>query len=700
MTQNVEIVRKYDAHLKKSIEYYNVSGAFDIETSSTYVNDKKVAFMYAWGFALNDETNYFTGRTWDNFLQLLDEIKQELQLSFTRRIVIYVHNLGYEFQFMRKYFNWYSVFSISDRKPIKAITVDGLEFRDSYILSGYSLANTAKNLTDHKIKKLVGDLDYKKVRHYKTPLSETEREYIKNDVIIVLYYIQEQINIYGNITKIPLTNTGRVREFVKHNCLYSKGKSKYKSSKGKYRNYRNLISNLTISDEAEYNRLKWAFMGGFTHSNAIETDKVINNVHSIDFTSSYPSVMLAEQYPMGQGFVITETELKENGLQYYLDNFCCLITTTLYNVKNKFVYESYLSESKCKIRGNRQINNGRIFNADLLTTVITEQDWWIIEKVYNFDYVINELRVYPKGYLPKQIILSILELYKKKTELKGVEGQEAEYLLSKGMLNSVYGMTVTDIVKDEITYTNENERGIKEVDTLTEIDKYNLKKSRFLFYPWGVRVTAYARKNLWIGIFAMQADYIYSDTDSIKFINYDKHTEFIDLYNKIVEEKQRITLQYYNIDTNLLYPKTIKGKTKIPGVWDYEGKYSRFKTLGAKRYLVEQDEKLTLTCAGLSKQNGISYLLEQAKGDNTQVFKMFNDEMTIPPENTGKNTHTYIDSEQEFNIKDYRGVEAHVITKSGIHLEETGFTLSISKNYFKFLDDLKNGYLYLGDIKI
>lgn len=700
MTNSVDIVRKYDVRLKQTIEYYNISCAFDIETTSTYYNNRKVAFMYAWGFALNDETNYFTGRTWGEFLSIIDEIKQELKLSFTRRLVIYVHNLGYEFQFMRKYFEWSSVFSISDRKPIKAITVDGLEFRDSYILSGYSLENTAKNLTDHKIKKLVGDLDYKKIRHHKTPISDTEWGYIKNDVIIVLYYIQEQIKIYEKITKIPLTNTGRVREYVKHNCYYSKGKSTYKSSKGKYRNYRNLMSNLTISDETEYNRLKWAFMGGFTHSNAIETDKVINNVHSIDFTSSYPSVMLAEQYPMGQGFTITESEIKENGLQYYLDKYCCLITTTLYNVKNKFIYDSYLSESKCKIRGNKQINNGRIYQADLLTTVITEQDWWIIDKVYNFDYVINELRVYPKGYLPKQIILSILELYKKKTELKGVDGQEVEYLLSKGMLNSVYGMTVTDIVKDEITYTNDDEWGVQEVDTTTEIENYNLKKSRFLFYPWGVWVTAYARKNLWTGIFAMGKDYIYSDTDSIKFINYDKHLEFIELYNKIVEEKQRIALEYYNIDTELLYPKTIKGKTKIPGVWDYEGKYSRFKTLGAKRYLVEQDNKLTLTCAGLSKQNGINYLLEQAGNDNTKVFDMFNDEMTIPADSTGKNTHTYIDNEYQFAITDYTGNKADIVTKSGIHLEETGFTLSISKNYYQFLDDLKNGYLYLGDIKL
>ena len=102
MTNSVEIVRKYDVRLKQTIEYYNISCAFDIETTSTYYNNKKVAFMYAWGFALNDESNYFTGRTREEFLSILDDIKHELKLSFTRRIVIYVHNLGYEFQFRRR----------------------------------------------------------------------------------------------------------------------------------------------------------------------------------------------------------------------------------------------------------------------------------------------------------------------------------------------------------------------------------------------------------------------------------------------------------------------------------------------------------------------------------------------------------------------------------------------------------------------
>ena len=694
----MDLVRKYDFHKKQTIEYYNFSNGFDIETTSTYSKTgEKVAFMYAWALMIKDETNYFTGRTWEEFLQVLDKIKEELQLSYTRRIVIYIHNLGYEFQFMRKYFNWDSIFAIDDRKPIKAITTDGIEFRDSYILSGYSLEKTAENLNSHSIEKLVGNLDYKKIRTSKTLLTAEEWEYIKFDVQIIIYYIDEQLEIYNNITKIPLTNTGRVREYVKHNCYYSAGKSKYKSSKGKYKNYSNLMQGLVINDSEEYNKLKWAFMGGFTHSNPMRTDEVIENVHSIDFTSSYPAVMLSEQYPMGAGFKVTGKEIQEKGLQYYTDNYCCLITIGFHNLKNKFVYDSYLSESKCSITGNREIVNGRIYSADIVTTVITEQDLSIIERVYDYDYYISDMICYAKNFLPKQIIFSILELYQKKTELKGVAGKEVEYLLSKGMINSVYGMTVTDIVKDDIIYnSNTGEWEIEKVDVEEEIEKYNNKKNRFLFYPWGVWITAYARKNLWLGILNFKEDYIYSDTDSIKFLNYEKHLSFITTYNKLIEEKQKVVLNYYNIDLKYLYPKTIKGKTKIPGVWDYEGNYSRFKTLGAKRYLVEENGELYLTVAGLSKHNGIEYMKKSCDYNNTEVFDMFTDDLSIPPDETGKNTHTYIDSKHTITVTDYLGNIDAVTTLSGIHLEETGFTLSVSERLLKFLEDLKNGYLYMG----
>ena len=355
-----------------------------------------------------------------------------------------------------------------------------------------------------------------------------------------------------------------------------------------------------------------------------------------------------------------------------------------------------MSVSKCKTSGAKTVNNGRIYNADVITTYITDVDYWILKRCYSWeDLRIFDLICYPRNYLPKSIFESILELYKNKTTLKGVKGKETEYLLSKGMLNSVYGMTVTDIVRDEIIYNEE--WSTKQVNNDEEIEKYNSKKSRFLFYPWGVWVTAYARRNLWSGIFAINEDYIYSDTDSIKFLNLEKHKKYINDYNKIIEKKLIDALNYHNLDTNLLYPKTQENKVKLIGVWDYEGLYSKFKTLGAKRYLVEQDENLFLTVAGLGKSNGVKYMKEQCK-NNSEVFKMFDNNLKIPAEKTGKMTHTYIDVEKEFTITDYQGNTKKIKSLSSIHLEPCEFSLSLTDFYIKFYNMLQNGELWKGAI--
>lgn len=689
--------RKYNFHTKTSIEYLNLECSFDIETTSTYTkNGKKFSFMYLWGFGMGENGEYLRyGRTWNEFKELLDYISNELNIHINRRLVIYVHNLGYEFQFFRKLFEWETVFSVDDRKPIKALTKSGFEFRDSYILSGYSLESLADNLIKHKNKKLVGNLDYSLIRHHNTDITDEELEYMENDVTIILNYINEQIEQYGNITKIPLTNTGRVREYVKHKCYYNEGKSKYKSSKSKRNNYRFIMENLTLEID-EYLKLKRTFMGGFTHSNPINTDKILEGVNSVDFTSSYPSVMIAEKFPMGKGFTPSKDEILKNGYDYYLNNFCCVLNISVQNLKNEFVYDSYLSESKCKIDGDKLINNGRVFSATYLNTYMTDVDYTIFKRCYKWDRIeIHDIICYPKGYLPKPIIESILALYQDKTTLKGVNGKEVEYLLSKGMLNSIYGMTVTDIVKDEITYTDE--WGVEPVSLETEIENYNTKKSRFLFYPWGVWVTAYARRNLWLGILSFKEDYIYSDTDSIKFFNYEKHIDFINGYNKMVINKQLQTLKYYELDPNLLSPKTVQGVSKPLGVWDFEGYYTRFKTLGAKRYLVEEDNHLYLTVAGLSKMNGVHYMIEQCNNDFTKVFDMFTDELKIPKENTGKNTHTYIDEEITETIVDYQGNKEVITSMSGVHLEPTSFSLSISDYFVKFYTMLQNGYTIKGD---
>lgn len=677
----------------KKIEYINLECGFDIETTSTYTSEgKKFAFMYVWTFGLKDENYIIHGRTWEEFISLCEDLQEHFNLSENRRLICYVHNLGFEFQFMRKYFEWVDVFSIDERKPLKALCSYGIEFRDSYLLSGFNLELTAKNLTKHKVDKLIGDLDYDLIRHDKTPLTDEEIGYIRNDVIIILYYINEQIEIYGDITKIPLTNTGRVRKYVKDRCYFT-NTNHAKSSAGKYQRYRTIMNDLTL-DSKVYKMLNRGFMGGFTHANANYTGQIINDVTSIDFTSSYPAVMLSEKFPMSKPIKTEFT--KDKNFDYYRKRYALIFNIKFTNLVSKIPQENYLSESKCYEKVKIQENNGRVYRAESLITTITDVDYEIIKQAYTWDKAeVNNVYRFYRGYLPKSIIESIIDLYKDKTVLKGVKGMEVEYVLSKGMLNSIYGMTVTRVVRDDIIYTDDWDIEPANIDE--QIAKYNKSRNRFLYYAWGVWVTAYARRNLWYGIISMGDDYIYSDTDAIKFKNYDKHKPFIEDYNKHITSKITMMCNHYRLDYNRLEPKTKDGVISPIGVWDLDGEYSRFKTLGAKRYLVEYKDtkEMEMTVAGLSKRNGLNYLKTIYK-DNTEVFNAFNDEMYIPAEHTGKMTHTYIDEPMTFKLQDYQGKEGTGRALSSVHLEKTDFTLSLARQYQEFIEMAKQGYIYKG----
>ena len=679
LTQFLSTINTKDIIKSKDKIYYNLAMSFDIETSSfyedkngvIYTNDDyrklkntvkadKKAIMYIWQFAI--EENVIIGRTWNDFLYFCKKLYDFLNLK-ERYIVVYVHNLSYEFQFICKWFNWIDIFADSERKPIKATTDTHFIFKCSYRLSGYSLEVLANNLKSHNIKKMVGDLDYNLIRNSKTPISKEELKYCENDVLIVTSYIDEQINEFGNIEKIPLTQTGKVRRYVRKQCFQNK-------------EYQYFIKELTI-EKPEYMLLKNAFMGGFTHCNAMYTNKICQNVTSYDFTSSYPTVLISEKYPMSKGkevYITTETELLN-----LIKNYCVLVDLQFTNIKTSFMYEQIISYSKCRNVKNPLINNGRIVQADTLTITCTDVDFLNIRDFYKWDNMkIGLCYIYKKDYLPKEFIKTILHLYKSKTELKGVDGKEVEYLHSKELLNSLYGMCVTSIVHDTVNF-NGAEWTTENGNLDEELKNYNTDKNRFLFYHWGVWCTAYARNNLYTGIKECKDDYIYSDTDSIKIFNADKHKNYFEKYNEWIVQKLEKCLKYHNIPIDYISPKTIKGESKTLGIWDFDGFYTDFKTLGAKRYIYRKDDKISITVCGLSKKSGKEFIENQKK-----PFLFFNDGMFVDCEHTGKMTHTYIDREIENVITDYLGNQAYYHEKSFIHLEKTDYLLSLSDMYIKY----------------
>lgn len=682
----------------KGVKLCNLPFSFDIETTSfeRVENGKteKLATMYVWQLGINGYV--VIGRNWNEFVTAIKTISKLLQLNENRRVIIYVHNLAFEFQFIRKLFEWLNVFSIEERRPLYALSVDGVEFRCSYLLSGYSLATVAKNLTKYKIIKLVGYLDYELLRHSGTPLTDKEIEYCVNDVKIVMLYVKEYLENVRNIHSIPLTKTGGVRKFCRKECFTIVSETGKKANNFEYKH---LISGLKIKDLREFDAMQRAFCGGFTHANANYVGQVVKDVASFDFTSSYPAVMVSEKYPMSYGAKMQFKSLTAFESLIRKNTHCIIFDIEFYEIYVNDTYECYISVSKCVEKEKIVENNGRIVCAKRITLTITDIDFIIIRKNYNFkSYRLGTAYVYSKDYLPTEFVKAILKLYRKKTELKGVDGMENEYLNAKEMLNSCYGMCVTNPLRDTVTYKND----IWGLDVLNETEKqemllkYNLSENRFLFYLWGVYVTAYARRNLWTGILSIKDDYIYSDTDSIKCINLERHKEYFAAYNEAIENKLKTACIYHNIDFALCAPKTIKGKVKMLGVWDFEGVYQKFKTLGAKRYMFQAKDALTvdgktydysLTVSGVNKRSATPYLIEKYGANG--IFNAFDNYLYLPPKFSGKNILTYIDYETGGTLTDYLGNTAKFSELSSVNIAPSDYTLNLAVLYLQYISGLK-----------
>ena len=119
-------------HGKHPCIYLELSAAFDIETTNIVADvERPYAFMHHWQFCI--ENSVVFGRRWEEFTEFLRRLHDALYLASNRRLVVFVHNLSFEFQFMRRFLNIEGGFYKAERKPLKVV-INGFEFRDSYAL--------------------------------------------------------------------------------------------------------------------------------------------------------------------------------------------------------------------------------------------------------------------------------------------------------------------------------------------------------------------------------------------------------------------------------------------------------------------------------------------------------------------------------------------------------------------------------------
>ena len=611
----------------------------------------KCSCMYIWMVGINDVIYY--GRTWNE----LKDFLYKITMYIPEKKIIFIHNLSFEFQYLYSVFETENVFARKSHKVIKCELKNyNIELRCTYFMTNAKLEKLP-SIYNLPVEKKVGDLDYSKIRHSKTLLTETELGYCEYDCLVVYYYILFELKLYERVDKIPLTSTGHVRkelkDVIKDNYSY---KAKVRKS---------INTNPHI-----YNMLVASFQGGYTHANYIYADEVIKDVDSYDETSAYPYVMVAYRFPsteFKECFIKTKEEMNKN--------FAYILRVKFTDVKSKY-YNNFISSSKCMDLRGAKYDNGRIIEAKSFEMILTDIDFKLYLDSYTCKYEILESYYSVYSYLPVTYIHFILNKYVNKTKFKGVKEKELEYQLEKQKFNALYGMTVTNNIKDEVVFKNNiwNEVPLTNEEILEKLEED--KKAGFLSFSYGVWVTAYARNNLLRNVMKLDKYVIYCDTDSIKLARgYDK--KIIEKYNQTVKNRLEFTSRKLNIPLEKFSPKDNKGKVHMLGLFEYEGNYQEFITQGSKKYAVKEDNEIKITVAGVPKSGARAL----------KKLEDFKDGLIFRYKDTNKNLLFYVDNQEEHILRDYTGLEYKITDKSGCCILPNSYTLGKALDYCHLLTD-------------
>lgn len=672
---------KYDLEGKRK-KFDTTIYSFDIETTSYLILDGEIlpaieydkltkkeqercikqSNMYIWMFSINTDVYY--GRTWEEFKQFLNKLYENSE----HLKIVFIHNLAFEFHYLKSILTFDEVFARTPHKPIKAYSKEyNIEFRCTYMMSNCKLANLPK-VYNLPVEKKVGDLDYTKIRHSETPLTEKELGYCEYDCLVIYYYIKFLLNFYDSINHIPKTNTGQVREELK-----SLVRTDY--------SYKTKVRKAINTDGHIYNLLAFgAFAGGFTHANYLYADEIIYNVTSWDFTSSYPYCLCCFKFPMTK-FRYRKIEKAED----MSPHLAYLIVVNFKNIRSKY-FNNFISKSKCKSLTSPVADNGRIISAEELEIVLTDVDFKLILQAYEYEsYEIKESYYSVYKYLPKKLINFILDKYVSKTRYKNDPDHEIEYAIEKARFNSIYGMTVTNDIRDTVDFKDGEWLIIPFTNEDTDEQLEKRYKDGFLEFSWGVWTTSFARTNLQYNIMKVDEYQCYADTDSMK-VREGYDINVIEKYNKEVLKRLKRVSEELEIPYEKFAPKDIKGIEHPLGVFDNDGVYKEFITQGAKKYAYRDSKnELHITVSGVPK-SGVACL----KGD----LNNFRNDLVFDYSHTNKNTLMYSEGQLSVELEDYLGNKYKVTDESGICLLPTTYVLGKAEDYMELLNQSTDRYKY------
>lgn len=665
-------------HKKKPKYLVYTFATFDIETTTIdNGTDTPYGFMYHWQM---DVGGYVvTGRRWEEWVKFMLKLVKIFKTDETRNFVVYIQNEAFEFQFIRDFLNahfgGFLVFASQRRKPIYVTTRNGIQFRCSYKLTNMSLEKAVQNELGVVHCKAAGDLDYRVIRTADTPLDDTEYGYCVSDVVSLYELIERRlINERDNLESIPMTSTGYVRRDCRNACR-------------KDEDYREEFLKQEMT-ESVYKLLMEAGRGGNTHANRYMSGRVWHNVDSFDVASSYPAQMFLRKFPVSKFTPYGEIE-SITELESLLSEYACLfrVIFTGLEVRDN-IGMPYIAISKATARSKHvTLDNGRVLSVinredrendrGYIALTLTDVDFQIIKEQYTWDDMsISDLHIATYGYLPEALLSQVMAYFKAKTELKDKikeaeeRGDEEEvanlsylYAKSKNRLNGIFGMCYTNPVHNIISI-NEDGEWIEDTPEIADaLKKYWKSRNSFLVYAWGVWITAWARRHLEDLFNALGQDkVIYGDTDSGKAVDVD--ISKIDALNAKVMALADKRGAYCDYNGTRYYMGVYEHENKVP--------IAKFKTLGAKKYVYEDEKGLHVTISGVNKKLGAR---ELRSIDNFVPGFIFKD--------AGGLTLYYNDAEQGIHQITVDGCT--MTTASNIGMVDSTYEIGITKEYAELI---------------
>ena len=530
----------------------------DFETT-TDADDCRV-----WAFAcceIGNSDNFFYGNCIEDFIEWCANPKEN--------VTCYFHNLKFDGSYICDYLmthdfthienkkeradntfttlitdmgQWYKIeiwFTVKGHKVNKVTILDSLKILNFSV--DFIASKKGFNLPQQKLK-----IDYKAKREIGHQLTPEEVAYIHNDVWIMA----EALDIMFNQDLKKMTIASDALNSFKEMCP----------------SFRYLFPPLSQDVDED---IRQSYKGGFTYVSDKYAGEIVENGVVLDVNSLYPSRMHLEWMPVGKPEPFRGKYKEDKTFPLYIQKLECI-----FDIKPDRIPSIQIKHSPF-FRDNEYLKSS---NGEIVSLMLTKPDMELFFEQYDV-----EVLSWEGGYMFRQekgIFDDYINHWMESKIQAKKDGNQALYLISKLMLNSLYGKFGTGLT------------GRKKVPQLIDgkvhyvITEEETKEGVYL--PVASFITAYARK--------------YTIETSQKIRDWSKKHKGFDAY--CYSDTDSIHAMLNKDDLELLCD-IIKIDDYELGAWAFEDSWKKAKFIRQKCYIeMDEEDDIHVTIAGFPKKLG------------------------------------------------------------------------------------------------